>query len=34
MFRTFVVLGYFCSEKDRAEFLTNPNMSVSMRPPL
>jgi len=25
---------YFCSEKDRTEFLTNPDMSLSMRPPL
>ena len=25
---------YFCSEKDRDEFLTDPAMSLSMRPPL
>lgn len=25
---------FFCSEKERAEFLTNPDMSLSMRPPL
>ena len=25
---------YFCSAKDRDEFLTDPNMSLSMRPPL
>ena len=24
---------YFCSEKDRAEFLTDPKMSLSMMPP-
>jgi len=25
---------YFCSAKDRAEFLKDPEMSLTMRPPL